>query len=141
MPFDDEPTPYESLPEPSPELDRLARLAIGAAIEVHRHLGPGLPEQAYQIAMQIEMRTRGIPFTPQKIVDVFYKGIRVTRMKIDLVIGDRLVVELKSVEALAPIDRLQARTYMRLLGEQLALLINFNVPVLKDGIRRVVETS
>jgi GxxExxY protein len=139
MPYDDEIPP--GAVEPSPELDRLAYEVIGAAIEVHRHLGPGLPERAYQIAMQMELAERRIPFEHQKIIDVFYKGRRVTRMKIDLVVGGKLVVELKSAESLGLIDRLQAKTYMGLIGQQLALLINFNVPVLKEGVRRVVQTS
>ena len=139
MPYDDEVPP--GAVEPSPELDRLAYAVIGAAIEVHRHLGPGLPEEAYQQAMQLELSARRIPFEAQKIVTVFYKGTRVAQMKLDVVVGGTLVVELKAVEQLEPVHRLQAKTYMGLIHQPLSLLINFNVPVLKEGIRCVVQTS
>ena len=140
MPFEDEITPYEDLQEPLPELDALVRAVIGAAIEVHRHLGPGLPEEPYQVAMELELSARGIPYERQKPVNISYKGIIVGRGKIDLLVAGRLVVELKSVESLAPVHRLQTRTYMRIVHEVLDLLINFNVPMLKDGVRRVIET-
>jgi GxxExxY protein len=140
MPFDDEPTPYESLVEPPPELDRLARAVIGAAIEVHKELGPGLPEEAYQRAMEIELGNRRIPFERQRPVIVIYKGTPVARGKIDLFVGAMLVVENKSVDALGKRDIFQTRTYMRIVNQPLALLINYNVPVLNEGIRRVVQT-
>ncbi|HSV13994.1 MAG TPA: GxxExxY protein [Tepidisphaeraceae bacterium] len=140
MPYDEEDPPYANLVEPPAALDELARAVIGAAIEVHKELGPGLPEEAYQRAMESELRLRGIPFERQKRIVVTYKGEPVALAKIDLVVGGMLIVELKAVEAIAKIHVLQARTYMRILKQPLALLINFNVPVLKEGIRRVVET-
>src|SRR5438874_7183334 len=126
MPYEDEIPPYGDLAEPPPELDRLAREVIGAAIEVHRHLGPGLPEEAYEVAVDVELSRRRIPFERQKLVDVLYKGIVVAKGRIDLLVGGRLVVELKSCDSISPIFRLQARSYMRILHEVLGLLINFN---------------
>lgn len=140
MPYEEELGPYDSTFEPPPELDALARLVIGAAIEVHRHLGPGLPEIAYHRAMVIELSDRQILFETERIVDVIYKGHCVSRAKLDLVINGVLVVELKAVDTLGPIHQLQTRTYMRLLHQQLGILINFNVPLLKKGIKRIVET-
>src|SRR5688572_14750909 len=132
MPYDDEIPPYGDLVEPPEELDRLARQVIGAAIEVRRHLGPGLPEDAYQGAMQVELAERSIPFERQKIVDIVYKGVLVARGKIDLLVGGQLVVEIKSVAAMIAIHRLQTLTYMRVINQPLGLIINFNVPLLKD---------
>ena len=126
--------------EPPPELDRLAGLVIGAAIAVHRELGPGLPEECYQRALEFELSDRQIPFERQKMIDVTFKGRWVGRAKLDLLISVRLVVELKSVEALSPVFFGQVRTYLRLVGEPLGLLINFNVPVVKDGVRRVIRS-
>jgi GxxExxY protein len=141
MPYDDEIPPHGDLIEPPEELDRLARLVIGAAIEVHRELGPGVPEEAYQRGMEIELAARNIPFERQKAVDVLYKGIVVAKCKIDLVVGGKLVVELKSCDSIGPVQRLQTLTYMRLIRQPLGLLINFNVPVLKNGIRRIIASE
>ncbi|HEV7302029.1 MAG TPA: GxxExxY protein [Tepidisphaeraceae bacterium] len=138
MAFDDEPTPYNDLVEPPAELDELARTVIGAAIEVHRRLGPGLTEDAYECAMAVELTLRRVPFVRQKWVDIVYKDVVVAKGRIDLLVGDRLIVEIKSVEALLPVHRMQVVTYMNMIGEPLALLINFNVPLLKEGIRRVI---
>jgi GxxExxY protein len=140
MPYDDEPTPYENLPEPSEKLNELSRLVIGAAIEVHRQLGPGLPEEAYQRAMEIEFGIRQIPFERQKVVEIVYKGVLVAKGKIDLLVGGLLVVEIKSVESIGPVHRLQIASYMRIINQSLGLLLNFNVAVMKDGIRRVIQS-
>jgi GxxExxY protein len=140
MPYDDEISPFGELPEPSAELNRLTRVVIGAAIEVHKELGPGLPEEIYHRAMELELGLRGVPFETEKAVDIFYKGKFVGRGKIDLFIGGLLVVELKAVDALAPTHRLQVRTYLRMINQPLGLILNFNVPVLKDGIRRVINS-
>jgi GxxExxY protein len=141
MPYDDEIPPYGDLLEPPPELDRLAYSVIGAAIEVHRELGPGCPEEAYQRSMEIELTSRRIPFERQKVVDILYKGVVVAKCKIDLLVAGRLVVELKSCECLGPIHIAQTLTYMRLIRQSLGLLINFNVLVLKQGIRRVIASE
>lgn len=120
------------------DIDRLARAVIGAAIEVHRGLGPGLLESMYEAALCIELAERNIPFAQQVEVAARYKGKPIGTARLDLLVGERLIVELKAVEALAPIHTTQALTYLRITGHRLALLINFNVPVLRDGIKRVV---
>lgn len=124
--------------EPDQRLDELARAVIGAAIEVHRCLGPGLQEPLYAPALEIELAIRSIPFQSQLIVPVSYKGHPLGHRRIDLLIGGLLIVELKSVEALAPIHTAQLISYLRLTGRHLGLLINFNVPLLRDGVKRVV---
>ena len=124
--------------EPDRELDRLAHQVIGAAIEVHRQLGPGLLEGVYEKALCIEFDLRAIAFRSQSGVGITYKGRPVGRGKLDLLVGDRLIVELKAVEKLAPIHLAQMISYLRMTNRALGLLINFNVPVLKEGIRRVV---
>lgn len=141
MPYDEEIPPDGDLAVPSELLNDLSYRVIGAGIEVHRHLGPGLPEEAYQHGMEIELGLRGIPFEPQKIVDVYYKGHLVAKTKIDLVVGGVLVVEIKSVAAILPTHRLQTRTYMRIIRQPLGLLINFDVPVLKEGIKRIIDSE
>ena len=141
MPYDDEMPPGADTPSISSELERLTWKLIGAAIKVHRHLGPGLPEEAYHAATRIEWTHRGIPFESQKAVGVLYKGHRVARAKIDLYVAGKLVVEQKAVETLAPIQRLQVRTYIRIIGQPLGLLINFSMSVLKDGICRIIDTE
>lgn len=124
--------------EPDAELDRLARLVIGAAIEVHRQLGPGLLEGVYETALCIEFNLRKIPFTRQSGVGITYKGHSVGKGKLDLLVGERLIIELKAVDRLAPIHSAQMISYLRMTNRMLGLLINFNVPVLKEGIKRVV---
>jgi GxxExxY protein len=135
MPFDDESPPYF---EPDEELDRLAHAVIGAAIEVHRRLGPGLDEESYESAMAIEFKLRSIPCARQVRFDIRYKGEKVGTRRIDFIVGGRLLVELKAIEALAKVHYAQVRTYLKLTGLTLGLLINFNVAVLKDGIKRVI---
>jgi GxxExxY protein len=120
------------------DLDRLAHEVIGAAIEVHRHLGPGFLESLYEEAMAVELRLRNIPFETQIGIDLVYKGQPVGLGRLDLLVAGRLIVELKAVEALAPIHSAQVLSYLRITKHKLALLINFNVPVLKQGIRRIV---
>ena len=116
----------------------MARLVIGAAIEVHRHLGPGLLEEVYEEALCMEFELRKIPFMRQERVGITYKGRAVGKGKLDLLVGGRLIVELKSVERLAPIHSAQIISYLRMTSRMLGLLINFNVPVLREGIKRVV---
>jgi GxxExxY protein len=119
--------------------DDLSRKIIGAAIEVHRHLGPGLLENAYETCLCRELELQGIPFQYQHPVDLEYKGITVSAAyRIDLLVTDLVVIEIKSVEKLEPVHEAQLLTYLRLYKRWLGLLINFNVPVLKDGIKRRV---
>ena len=123
--------------EISQETDALARQVIGAAIEVHRTLGPGFLESVYEEALCVELAIRGIAFVRQVVVAVNYKGHDVGEGRLDLLIGNELVVELKAVEELAPIHTAQVISYLKTTGKRLALLINFNEPILKNGIRRI----
>jgi len=122
----------------SEELDRLARAVIGAAIEVHKELGPGLLESVYEQALCVELSLRGIPFAHQVVVPVRYKGQIVGEGRLDMLVSEELIVELKAIDALAPIHTAQLLTYLKVTGHRLGLLINFNVPVLKQGIKRLV---
>lgn len=110
---------------------------IGAAIEVHRLLGPGLLESAYEECLARELALQGLRVDRQRPVPVVYKDVKLDcGYRIDIVVEGRVVVELKAVESLAPIHEAVMLTYLRLSGFRLGLLINFNVMVLKDGIRR-----
>ena len=124
--------------EPTKRVDQLARVVIGAAIEVHRHLGPGFLESVYEEALMVELGLRGIPFERQKSIPVSYKGHNIGDGRVDLLVAAELLVELKAVEALAPIHKAQVISYLKAMGLHLGLLINFNVPVLRAGIQRVV---
>jgi len=127
--------------EPPDHADDLARAVIGAAIEVHRHLGPGLLESAYQAALELELRTRQVSFERQKRFVLTYKGAHIGEVVIDLVVGNCLVVELKSVDALGQIHYAQVASYLRISRLPLGLLVNFNSAVLKNGIRRVLRSE
>lgn len=119
--------------------NELSKLIIGAAIEVHRHLGPGLLESTYEHCLAHELVLRGIPFERQKALPLVYKGIELeTGFRVDFLVGGLVIVELKAVEALNEVHEAQVLTYLRLSGCKLGLLINFNVPLLKDGIKRLV---
>jgi GxxExxY protein len=118
----------------------LATSVIGAAIEVHGHLGPGLPESVYRKSMCVELTRRGIAFLEEAPVPVIYKGVLVGKGKMDILVAGRLVVELKVAETLSDVHVAQCLAYLSATGLQLAILINFNVAVLKDGLQRVVET-
>jgi len=126
--------------EPSPELDRLAHQVIGAAIEVHRVLGPGFLESVYEEALCVELELHGIPFARQVPAVLNYKGRKVADSRLDLMVAGSLIVELKAVDAIAPIHSAQLISYLKATGQTLGLLINFNVAVLKDGIKRVVQS-
>ncbi len=117
----------------------LSDQVIGAAIEVHRELGPGLLESAYQACLAHELSLRGICFVSQLDLPLTYKGIALdVGYRIDLLVEDKIIVELKAVERMTPIHEAQLLTYLRLLKKPVGLLLNFSVPVLKDGITRRV---
>ncbi|MGD0088473.1 MAG: GxxExxY protein [Planctomycetota bacterium] len=124
--------------EPDKETDALAYAVIGAAIEVHRLLGPGYLESMYEEALCLELSLRNIPFVRQVSLPVEYKGQQIGEGRCDLLVGDVLIVELKTVEALAPVHTAQVLSYLKATRKHLGLLVNFNVPVLKEGIKRVV---
>jgi len=114
---------------------------IGAAIEVHRHLGPGLLESTYEACLTQELAEAGFRVERQKALPVIYKGLRLDLgYRLDLVVDGSLIIELKSVDRLDRVHMSQMLSYLKLSGYGLGLLINFNVPQLKDGIRRVVNT-
>jgi GxxExxY protein len=119
--------------------EALTDAIIGAAIEIHRQLGPGLLESVYEDCMCQELRLRDIPFRAQVELPVVYKG-RTTGgiYRIDLIVADEVVVELKAVERLLSVHEAQLLTYLKLTGKRLGLMINFNVPVLHRGIMRRV---
>jgi GxxExxY protein len=117
----------------------LTHLIIGAAIEIHRSLGPGLLESVYEECLAKEFSLSGIPYERQKPIPLIYKDLKLEcGYRLDFLVNKRVVVELKSVEAIAPIHESVMLTYLRLSRSPLGLLINFNVPILKDGIRRYV---
>jgi len=120
-------------------INQITEGIIGAAIEVHRTLGPGLLESAYEECLCRELTLREIPFERQRALALEYKGLSLDcGYRLDLLVADSVVVEIKAVESLLPIHEAQALTYLKLGGWKVALLINFNVPVLKRGIRRLV---
>ncbi|MBI1299834.1 GxxExxY protein [bacterium] len=120
--------------------DAYSRQIIGAAIEVHRGLGPGLLESAYETCLAHEFSLRGIPFERQKVLPVHYKGEQLDcGYRLDLIVGGLVIVEIKAVEELAPIHVAQVITYLKLTGCRLGLLMNFNQVLMRDGIQRVVQ--
>ena len=121
-----------------PDVDAVMFRVIGAAIEVHRHLGPGFLESIYQRALCIELGERGMSFATKKRIAVIYKGRTLDGQELDLVVDSRVVVEVKAVSSLLEIHASQLVSYMKATGLRAGLLINFNVPVLKAGIRRIV---
>ena len=126
--------------EPSRELDMLAHSVIGAAIEVHRVLGPGYLESTYEDALAIELRRLGIDHDRQHHFNLEYKGECVGQGRVDLLVANQLVVELKAIDAIANVHQAQVLAYLKALDLHLGLLINFNVPLLKDGVKRIILT-
>jgi GxxExxY protein len=114
---------------------------IGAAIEVHRHLGPGLLESSYLPCLQYELSERGLQFDAQRAVPIVYKHITLASVyRLDLIVNDLIVVEVKSIDRLLSVHEAQLLTYLRLTNTPAGLLINFNVPRLLDGVKRVMNS-
>jgi GxxExxY protein len=130
-----------ALTEPDDRINALARIAVDAAFQVHSTLGPGFLESVYRDAMAVELKLRGLPFGREVPIGVLYKGYTVGRGFLDLLIDERLVVELKAVEELAPIHTAQLLSYLKATRLPLGLLITFNVHQIRRGIRRVVLTQ
>lgn len=121
-------------------VNEITEKVIAAAIAVHRALGPGLLESAYEACLAYELAERGLAIERQKELPVIYRGVKVDRgYRIDLLVQGLVVVELKMVEELAPIREAQLLSYLKLSGCRVGLLINFNVKMLKQGIRRMVN--
>lgn len=126
--------------EEKDRLDQISRRIIGAAIEVHKALGPGLLESAYQSCLAFELRERGLNVEEQRTLPVIYKNVHLDcGYRMDLVVEGAIVVEIKAVEQLAPIHEAQLLSYLRLSGKAVGLLINFHVRILKAGLKRIVN--
>jgi GxxExxY protein len=121
-----------------PELDMLVRRSIGALLAVHREVGSGMSEGVYAAAARVELTERGIPFEAEKTYPVRYRGQLLCHQRLDLLVDQQLVVEIKSVQHIHPVHVAQVVSHLRLTGARVGLLVNFNVPVLKQGIRRIV---
>jgi GxxExxY protein len=125
-----------------PEINDLTGRVIAAGLEVHRALGPGLLESAYLACMQVELLDAGLAFEVQRELPLIYKGAAIDcAFRVDLIVGGCVVVELKCVSEFAAVHHAQLLTYLKVTGCPAGLLINFNVPVLKNGIRRVLNTG
>jgi GxxExxY protein len=119
--------------------EELTQQIIGAAIEVHKNLGPGLLESAYEECLCHELNLRGLRFQQQVSLPVTYKGIKLDcGYRLDLVVEEKVILELKSVDEVTPLHQAQLLTYLRLSGKKVGLLLNFNTPIMKDGITRLV---
>jgi len=127
-------------PEPDKKLDDFAAVVVDAALEVHRQLGPGFLEFAYEEALAIELGLRRVAFERQVPVALTYKQVPIGHTRLDLLVGGCLVVELKATECLLPIHLAQVLSYLKATRQPLGLLINFNVSTLRQGIKRVVRT-
>jgi GxxExxY protein len=123
------------------ELNQLSSKVIKAAINVHSELGPGLLESVYNSCMLIELKHMGMEVKAEVPISVIYRGQKVSQegFRLDLLVEDKIVVELKSVESVQPVHKKQLLTYLRLAKKQLGLLINFNEPLLRDGITRIIK--
>lgn len=125
--------------EPDPELNRITNAVIGAAIAVHRELGPGHVEAIYGRALAIEFTHRGIAFQKEFPIALSYRGQVVGNGRLDFLVEGRVVLELKSIEAIGPVQRAQMLTYLRITHHKLGIILNFNVARLVDGIRRIAN--
>jgi len=128
----------DSTAEPGEHIDKLARAILAAAVEVHRCLGPGYLESIYEEALAIEFTSAGISFARQVSVPVNYKNNLVGQGRLDFLVEGELIVELKAVETLLPLHKMQVLSYLKATGYQLGLLMNFNVPVLMRGVHRII---
>jgi GxxExxY protein len=124
----------------SAEIERVAAAIVDSAFKVHSRLGPGLLESVYAVCLTHELRSRGFTVGRELRVPVLYEGIKLhTGFKMDLLVNDSVIIELKAVEEMRPLYKAQLLTYLRLTDKRLGLLINFNVPLIKDGIKRVAN--
>jgi len=122
-----------------PALNKISGLIVDSAYQVHSTLGPGLLESVYQKCMVVELREKGISVETEIQIPIQYKHHNIdANLRIDMLVGNEIVVELKSVEQLLSVHEAQLLTYLKLSGKRLGLLINFNVPVIKAGIKRII---
>ena len=128
--------------EPTAELDRVAKQIVDSAFAVHTTFGPGLLEVVYETCLGLELTARGIAVRRQVQLPLVYKRTLLdTGFRVDMLVGGAIIVEIKAVERLMPVHGSQLFTYLKLAGLRLGLLINFNVPLIKDGIRRVIAST
>lgn len=120
------------------EQDQLTKKIIGCAIEVHKYLGPGLLESLYEEALCIELKQAGLKYERQKEVPVYYKTHLIGKQRIDLIVEDKVIIEIKSVERFDPVFEAQILSYMKMTSKKVGLLINFNTRLLKEGINRFI---
>ena len=126
--------------EDKDKLDQITRRIIGAAIEVHKTVGPGLLESAYQVCLAFELREQGLKVEEQLPLPVIYKNVKLDcGYRIDLLVENEIVVEIKAIESLAPIHDAQLLSYLRLSRKRVGLLMNFHMRVLRDGLKRIVN--
>ena len=122
------------------EIEQIAKQIVDAMVTVHRELGPGLLESTYQACLAHELRSRGVEVRREVVLPVRYRGLEIEAgYRIDVLVSDCIVVENKSVQAIAPIHEAQLLTYLKLSGHRLGFLVNWNVPLIKDGIKRMVN--
>jgi len=122
-----------------PEINELARQVVDAVFQVHKALGPGLLESVYEACLCHELKKRHIPYQQQVSIPVIYDGVEIEAgLRLDLWVDKKLIVELKAVEQLHEVHKAQLITYLKLTGTRLGLLVNFNVPVIKQGIKRII---
>lgn len=120
--------------------NEISRIIVDSAFKIHTTLGPGLLESVYEVVLEQELKIRGLDVVAQQPIPVFYEGVQLELgFRADLIVNRKVVVEVKSVENIAPVHPKQLRTYLRLMDLKLGLLINFNVNLIKDGITRVVN--
>jgi len=120
------------------QLNSITEKIIGCAIEVHKNLGPGLLESIYEKAICCEFDLRGIKYESQVMIPIIYKGKQLGEHRLDLLVENEIIVELKAVERHEPVFEAQLLSYLKLTEKHLGLLVNFNVPVLKSGIKRII---
>jgi GxxExxY protein len=123
----------------TPELDRLAGEVVDSSFKIHTTLGPGLLESVYEICLAHELKKRNLKFRSQVAFPIVYGDVRLDAgLRVDLLVEDQLIVEIKAVDAMLPVFEAQLLTYLKLSRKRLGLLINFNVPKIKDGIKRII---
>ena len=127
---------HKPLPEP---IEAVGRQVLDAAFQVHKQLGPGFLEKFYEEALCIELASQGIPFVRQKSVEVYYREHLLGRQRLDIVVDEKVIVEVKAVEKLISVHEAQLIAYLHATGLRLGFLINFQSPLLKHGIRRIVR--
>ena len=120
------------------EINKLTERIIGCAIEVHKNLGPGLVESIYETALCMEMSKAGLQFKKQVVMPVEYKGVKIGEQRIDVMVEDEVILELKSSEGIDPLFEAQTLSYLRVAKKRVGLIINFNTDVLKRGVKRMI---